>query len=81
MLQSVLIDYRNAFMSQRVRSVVRTIPSDSVCAVVVGKNHVAGMKDNLLSEGPPDPFSVYPQPPVKGVTFIDQLLLAQLLSG
>lgn len=76
-LQSVIIDYRNDFMCHQVRRVVKTIPPESVCAIVVGKNHVDGMFANL-SRG----IEYSPESLKSGsgkASFMDQLLLAQLL--
>ena len=49
-LQSGLIEFRDEYMSDQVLRIVRTIPDDSVCVVVVGKNHVDGMSQNLQDE-------------------------------
>jgi pheromone shutdown protein TraB len=76
-LQSVIIDYRNDFMCHQVRRVVKTIPPESVCAIVVGKNHVDGMFANL-----PRGIEYSPESLKSGsgkASFMDQLLLAQLL--
>lgn len=78
-LQSIIIDYRNAFMCHQIRRVVRTIPDESVCAVIVGQNHVSGMTENLSQGLDFVPAEFSPDAPEGKPMFIDQLLLAQLL--
>ena len=82
-LQSALIDYRNAYMCNEIRSIVRSIPDNSVCAVVVGQNHTAGMISNLqrgMEFVPECLLSGSPINAAKNAGFIDQLLLALLLN-
>ena len=78
-LQSVIIDYRNDYMCHQIRRILRTIPPESVCAVVVGQNHISGMLDNLqrgMDHNPPSLEGVKPNS-----SFMDQFLLAQLLNS
>ena len=77
-LQSSVIDYRNDFMSNEVRRLVQSIPPESVCAVVVGENHVKGMHENLSKGMDFNPLLA--DLPLKESPFSDQLLLAQLLN-
>lgn len=79
MLQSVVIDYRNDFMCHQVRRIVRTIPEGSLCAVVVGKNHVEGMAWNFGKGLDYVPECITGDNHGKDATFIDRFLLAQLL--
>ena len=79
-LQSVVIDYRNDYMCNQIRRVVRSLPGASVCAVVVGKNHIEGMTQNLLHGMDYVPASLAGSPTDSTKSpFMDQLLLAQLL--
>jgi len=73
-LQSVIIDYRNAYMSNQLRRILRTIEPESTCAVVVGKNHIQGMFDNLSNNS-----DCIPDPPRRAVSMMDQILLASLV--
>lgn len=77
-LQSSVIDYRNDFMCNELRRLVRSIPPESVCAVVVGENHVKGMHSNLSKGMDFNPLPA--KVPPKESPFSDQLLLAQLLN-
>ena len=49
-LQSVLIDWRNEYMCEQIRRVIRTLPPGSECALVVGINHIEGM-ERILTGG------------------------------
>ena len=76
-LQSSVIDYRNDYMCNQIRRIVRSIQPGSVCAVVVGKNHVGGMEANLARGLDYSPDSLGK---IEGdASFMDQILLAQLL--
>ena len=79
-LQSVLIDYRNEYMSHQVRRIVSTIPENSVCAVVVGRNHVAGIAENLNKGLDHEPSCLNTKNDTKS-NFMDQVLLAHLLTS
>lgn len=79
-LQSILIEYRNDYMCNQVRRVLRTLSQGSVCAVVVGKNHVEGMKRNLekgLNYTPPS----LAECSIEKSSFFDQVLLADLITS
>jgi len=79
-IQSAVIDFRNDYMCQQVRRTLRTIPSGSVCAVVVGENHIEGMRYNLEKGMDYVPESLSPDArSPEPASFMDQLLLAQLL--
>ena len=79
-LQSVLIDYRNDFMCHQIRRIIRTVPKESLCAVVVGKNHANGMFKNLSMGMKYVPETLEFLSPGKS-SFMDQLLLAHLLNS
>ena len=79
-LHEVIIDYRNDYMSDRIRRTLNTLPDGSVCTVIVGRNHMQGMHANL-SKGPvytPDTLRISPRS-TKRVSFLDKILLASLL--
>ena len=79
-LESAVIGYRNDYISHQIRRVLRTIPEGSVCAVIVGKNHIQGIEKNLTRGMDFVPESLSSHNDVSTRTsFIDQLLLAQLL--
>lgn len=77
-LQRFIIEFRNDYMCDRIRRTLNTLPDGTVCAAVVGKNHVDGMFTNL-SKGPGYVFE--PSLPVgyRKSSFLDQVLLASLL--
>jgi pheromone shutdown protein TraB len=77
-LQSTLIDYRNSFMCHQIRRLLKFIPQKSVCAVVVGSNHVPGMLANLSSdlESVDNSFNDFPEAVSSP---LDGILLANLL--
>lgn len=77
-LQQFIIDFRNDYMCERIRRTLNTLPDGTVCAAVVGKNHVAGMFSNL-SKGPDYVSRTPPSLPVHKSSFLDQILLASLL--
>jgi hypothetical protein len=81
-LQSTLIEYRNAFMCSEVRGILRSIPDNSVCAVVVGQNHLEGMISNLergMDFVPESLLSGTSSDDERHSGLIDQFLLALLL--
>jgi hypothetical protein len=79
LLQSVIIDYRNDYMCDQIRRLSKTFAPDSVCAVIVGQNHVEGMHANLDLGPDYKPTSLSSPPPTGEVSFSDQILLASLL--
>ena len=77
-LQRTIIDYRNEYMSHKTRLTVNTLPDGAVCAVIVGKNHLEGMYDNL-AQGPDYTSPHLVEPRFQRSSFLDQILLASLL--
>jgi pheromone shutdown protein TraB len=78
-LDEVIIHYRNDFMSDRIRRTLNTLPDGSVCAVIVGRNHIKGIHDNL-SKGPIyTPDTLQNSPKTTPSSFLDKILLASLL--
>lgn len=83
-MQDAIIDYRNTHMCYKIRQTLNTIESGSVCAAVVGKNHIPGMLQNLSrgDEFIPDDFSPRQETPAgtRAPRASDRLLLSLLLS-
>jgi pheromone shutdown protein TraB len=80
LLQENIINYRNDYMCHQLRRLIKTIRPNSVCAVIVGKNHVDGMFENLSMGDDYVPSTLCSTPiSLRKPRWLDQILLASLV--